>query len=61
MQFLPIEIVKLYNGIRIRELMRKEKGRCDGLNSLSLFLTSCPHVFLPSAEEFEIPPCWGST
>lgn len=25
--------------------MRKEKERCDGLSSLGLFLTSCPHVF----------------
>ena len=30
--------------------MRKGKERCDGLSSLGLFLTSCPHVFFyPSA------------
>lgn len=45
-QFLPREIVvKLYNGIRIRELMSKEKRRGGGLPSLGLFLTSCPRVF----------------
>lgn len=50
--FLPIEIVvKLYNGMRIRELMRKAKRRCNGLTSLHLFLASCPLVFFPV--------CWG--
>ena len=50
--FLPIEIVvKLYNGMRIRELMRKAKRRYNGLTSLRLFLASCPLVFFPV--------CWG--
>lgn len=56
---LPREtVVKLYNGMRSRELMKKE-GKQGTVMDLTVwdFLNKLSCVFLPSAGNFEIPPC----
>lgn len=61
--FLPLEVaVKLYSGMRIREVTREEKGGRDGPSRLGLSLSNklCSCFLSRLRGRLKYPPCWRS-